>query len=94
MVSFDICEGNPGCLTFLMDAYNKFLFRAECAFQRMSDAGIKGAQLYMLWNDCLDRDTARAVEIMFNDPIEDIKEHINYKGGRGIHYSEKEKTDD
>lgn len=51
MVSFDICEGNPGALTFLMQAYDVDMFGAERAFQRMQDNGITGCKLYMLWND-------------------------------------------
>lgn len=48
MVSFDICEGNPGALTFLMQAYDVDMFGAERAFQRMQDNGITGCKLYML----------------------------------------------
>lgn len=48
MVNFDICEGNPGALTFVMQAYDIDMFQAERAFQRMQYHGIKGARLYML----------------------------------------------
>ena len=84
MVSFDICAGNPGALTFLMQAYDTDMFKAERAFQRMQDNGITGSRLYMLWNDCCDRDTAHAMEVMLNMSVEDIVRHINYEGGRGI----------
>lgn len=70
MVTFDICAGNPGALQFLMQAYDMDMFKAEQGFQRMQRAGITGARLYMLWNDCCNRDT----EVEF----------INYEGGRGI----------
>lgn len=88
MVSFNLCDGNPGALTFMMDAYDKFLFKAEAAFQRMQDNLIRGAKLYMLWNDCCDRNTKKAVEIMLNNPIDDILQHINYEQGRGIPYED------
>lgn len=52
MVTFDICAGNPGALQFLMQAYDMDMFKAEQGFQRMQRAGITGARLYMLWNDC------------------------------------------
>ena len=52
MVTFDICKGNPGALTFLMDAYKQFLFKAESAFQKLQNADITGDKLYMIWNDC------------------------------------------
>lgn len=86
MVSFDILEGNPGATTFMVEAYDKYLFKAEQAFQRMQDANITGAKLYMLWNDCCDRDTEKTVNIMLENTIEDIKTHINYDKARGIPY--------
>lgn len=84
MVNFNICEGNPGTLMFLMQAYQMQMFRAERAFQRMEDSGIRGAKLYMFWNDCCNRDTGRAINLMIEWPIEKIIEHINYDEGCGI----------
>lgn len=88
MVKFDICEGNPGALTFLTLAYKSNPFKAEQAFQRMQDNNIKGYKLYMLWNDCCDRDTDKAVRIMCENDIDDIVTHINDENGRGIPYDE------
>lgn len=90
MVSFDICEGNPGALTFLMQAYDVDLFGAERAFQRMQDNGVTGCKLYMLWNDCCNRDTKLSLQIMTKCSIEKIKEHINYEGGRGFAFTAEE----
>lgn len=85
MVSFELCEGNPGALTFMMEAYMKNNpFRAERAFSRMEMAGIRGAELYILWNDCCDRITERALNVMERWDIDSIKERINAEGGRGI----------
>lgn len=64
MVTFDICAGNPGALQFLMQAYDMDMFKAEQGFQRMQRAGITGACLYMLWNDCCNRDTEAALLAM------------------------------
>lgn len=91
MVSFDICAGNPGALTFLMQAYDVNMFRAERGFQRMQDNGITGSKLYMLWNDCCDRDTELALWAMENMAVSEIERHINYEGGRGLPI-EKEKV--
>lgn len=88
MVTFDICEGSVGALTFLMSAYDIDMFGAERAFSRMQYNNITGSKLYMLWNDCCDRDTEKALRIMKNNTIEDIVEHINYENGRGIKYNE------
>ena len=92
-VSFSSCEGNPGALAFMMEAYNPKkdildLFKVERAFARVVNAGIKGSKLYMLWNDCCARNTDKAIQIMLNNDIDDIKRHINYEGGRGIPYEE------
>ncbi len=87
MVSFDACEGNPGALTFMWQAYMGGgmgnAFKAECAFQRVINAGIKGSRLYQLWNDCCGRDTDFALEVMAKYDIEDIKRHIDGNGCYG-----------
>lgn len=77
LVSFDICKGNPGALTFLMHAYKLDMFAAEKGFKRMEKAGITGSKLYILWNDCCHRDTGRAIQAMNEIDIDVIKEHIN-----------------
>ena len=84
MVTFEICDGNPGTLQFLMYAYDLNMFQAEQGFQKMQRAGITGSRLYMLWNDCCNRDTAAAVLAMNQMDVESIVRHINYEGGRGI----------
>lgn len=70
-----------------MQAYDKHLFVAERAFQKMQDAGITGARLYMIWSDCCDRDTDKAVDMMLKEDIETIIKYINYEHGRGLPYS-------
>ena len=87
MVTFDICAGNPGTFTFLMEAYDLHAGKAECAFQKMQNAGITGPKLYMIWNDCCDRDTDKAVGMMLNEDIDTIIKYINYAAGRGLPYS-------
>ena len=94
MVSFNITEGNPGCLQFLIDAYDKYMFFAERGFQRMQDAGVKGSRLYMLWNDCCDRDTSKALYIMLNRDVDDIIHHIDGGSGRGIPIQEEKRVED
>lgn len=92
MVSFELCRGNPGTLTFMMDAYKQNPMKAEFAFGRMQKNGIDGCKLYMLWNDCCGRNTTHAVELMIEAPIEELIEHINYEGGRGIPFPAREMT--
>ena len=88
MVSFQICENNPGALTFLKQAYNMNAGFAEIAFGIAQRNGIKGDKLYMLWNDCCNRDTAKALDVLIRNPIEDVIKHINYDNGRGIPYEQ------
>ena len=88
LVSFDICKGNPGALTFLMKAYDLDPFAAERAFSRMRDAGIEGSWLYMIWNDCCNRDTRKAIRAMIEIDIEVIKDHVFRP--RGIPFEEME----
>ena len=87
LVSFAIAEGNPGALTFLMDAYRKDPFKAELGFRRMWDAGITGSRLYMLWNDCCDRNTEEAIYAMTTKEIGLILHHIDGGRGRGIPFN-------
>ena len=86
MVTFDICKGNPGALTFLMDAYKQFLFKAESAFQKLQNADITGDKLYMIWNDCCDNDTRKAIDMILDNDIETINHFINYEHGYGLKY--------
>lgn len=95
LVSFDIAEGNLGALTFIMGAYSDGnCFKAERGFARMRDNGITGSKLYMLWNDCCDRNTDMAVEIMCDREIKEIIEHINYENGRGIPFVKNKERED
>ena len=88
LVTFDLCKGNPGALQFMMLAYRgNLMFLAERGFARMRDNDISGDKLYMLWNDCCNRDTEYTIEIMLRNSIDDIIKHINYEGGRGIPYA-------
>ena len=67
-----------------MEAYDLNPFYAEAAFRRMQDNGITGSRLYMLWNDCCERNTAKAMAVMRRFEIDRIVRYINYEGGRGI----------
>ncbi len=86
LVSFDICKGNPGALAFVMAAYDKRMFDAERAFQKLSNAGILGDKLYMIWNDCCDRNVDKSIDMILNEDIDTINYYINYEHGRGLKY--------
>lgn len=91
MVSFDICEGNPGCMSFLLRAYDEDPLNAEIAFSRMQRHGICGTNLYVLWNDCCDRNTTFALAVMRAATIEVLKAHL-CADIRGIPFSDEEKA--
>lgn len=92
-VTFEICKGNPGALTFLIDAYYKFIFKAEDAFKKLRDANITGDKLYIIWNDCCDRDTEKAICMILDNDIDTINNYINYEKGRGLTYNRSRKYD-
>lgn len=93
LVSFDLCEKNPGALQFMAQAYRQDPFRAERAFSKMEEAGIRGTHLYMLWNDCCARDTDLAQRVMLSWSPLMIRQRINYEGGRGIRIMPEEVED-
>ena len=84
MALFELVEGNPGAMTFVRIAYTSYPDLADYAFFRMECNGITGSALYMLWNDCCNRDTKMAVEAALYCPLGFLKDHINKGGGRGI----------
>lgn len=97
--TFEICDGNPGCIAFVNNAIRLVTDVAgkdaadevvEKLFVRMKLNFITGDKLYMLWNDCLERNTDDALIVMLADTIESINEHINYERGRGIPYTQEE----
>lgn len=90
--ALEVSQGNPGALLFFGEAMQKGpnFQKANSGFNRMLQNNIKGSKLFMLWNDCLNRDTEKAVYVMLHDNIESIKDHINFEGGKGIPYENNE----
>ena len=93
LVSFDICKGNPGTLDFLIRAYDLDMFAAEKGFSRMENAEITGSWLYILWNDCCNRDTKKAIRAMNEIDIEVIKDHVFRPRGLPFEELEEAKND-
>lgn len=83
--------GNAGAMNFVMEAYALNAQHAEEGFLKMLSTGVVGDKLYMLWNDCCDRDTALAMAVMNVCAEDEILRHINYEQGRGIPFTEEEK---
>lgn len=84
-----LVDGNPGALSFIIEASRlppQMQDYAATAFSRMHYAGIKGSQLYMIWNDCCHRNTNTAIKVLLERSIDEIKEHIS--GPSGIEFEE------
>ena len=81
-----LSEGNIGAMTFILDCTLINPVKSIKAFEKMDKWNIRGDKLYMLWNDCCNRDYNKTLDIMINNSLEDILEHINYEKGRGIEY--------
>ena len=90
MVTFDMCNNNMGAIDFMMRAYHIDNADSEYAFRRMRHYNIVGDKLYMIWNDCCDRDTEKAINVMKYCKIEFIIDKLNYEQGRGIHITDEE----
>ena len=82
------CGYNPGAINFFLESMNINDEKCIKAFERMLHYNIREDKLYMIWSDCCDRNTEKALNIMLNNDIEDIIEHINYEHGRGIPYTD------
>ena len=85
-----LSEGNPGAATFCMEVMHSEN-ASNCAMavlQRMNYLGIRGDKLYMIWNDCCNRDTDKSIKVMLENSKEDLLKHLNYENGRGIPYDD------
>lgn len=80
----EICEGNIGALAFIGESFALSPIEAECGLKRMKTLGITGSKLYMLWNDCCERDTDLTNTVMNSFPANTIIHHVKHGHGMGI----------
>lgn len=78
-------EGNPGALTCLMEMIKKKDWYIIMILH-LDTLELYGSKLYMLWNDCCDRDLVKMELVLRNNQMgklskEDI--HRNLDSGRG-----------
>ena len=57
-----ISRGNPGCMQFLVELMHLTNGRAEV--QTLMKLGMGGSRTYQFWNDCCDRNTNDAAEVL------------------------------
>lgn len=61
-IMFEVAEGNPGCLQFLLEL--REIGMLEMATITLYEKRITGSRAYQLWNDCCDRKTNMAAEVL------------------------------
>lgn len=86
-----VSEGNPGAATFCMEAIhqeNIEKYAIAATLERMKSLDITGDKLYMIWNDCCNRDTEKTIKVMLENSKDDLLKHLNYENGRGIPYED------
>lgn len=91
-MAFELCDGNIGCYTFMVDAYDIDARGARTAFCNALAYGIRGSRLYQLWNDCCGRDTRFTLEVLQYYDEETINRHIEGDGCHGTPIKRKEWT--
>ncbi len=86
-----LADGNIGALKVILELIMyQGVVDVDSLLLKMDANGIIGSRLYMLWNDCCDRNTQKTIAVMQRHTIEDIVEHINFHNGRGIPYADEE----
>ena len=91
----EMSEGNPGAMTVvmqLMDLGNKGEFKAITTLLFLDTLEVYGSRLYMLWNDCCDRDINVMMDIVKqvqqgSRSHEDFNKHIGNGDGRGVPFA-------
>lgn len=87
--SMKMSEGNPGCLLFFIE----LLKEDENIFWKivikLDVSEIYGSQIYMLWNDCCNRDTQKTIRMIRKLDIDTLRSYVVDKG-RGTKYIEEE----
>ena len=76
-----MCDGNPGCLSFLMMVIEKESI--DVFFEiviKLDIAELYGSLIYMLWNDCCDRDTQKTIRMIRKLDCETIRNYVVDKG--------------
>lgn len=84
-----VSAGNIGALTCTMQLLENNPMSSS-ALIRALDLGIIGDKLYLVWNDCCDRDTNKTVQVLLEKSKEEILEHIDMQKnmGRGKPFEE------
>lgn len=72
-----IANGNIGALTCCMELLGTSNEKAITALQRAYEMGLKGDKLYLIWNDCCDRNAIKTIEVLHEKSKEELWDHID-----------------
>ena len=83
-------DGNQGCLSFLMMVIERESIDVFCEIVlKLDSAELYGSLIYMLWNDCCDRDTQKTIRMIRKLDRETLRSYVVDKG-YGTKYVEEE----
>lgn len=72
-----IADGNIGAMTCCVELLGTTNEKAITALQRAYEMGFKGDKLYLIWNDCCDRDANKTIEVLHEKSKEELWDHID-----------------
>lgn len=84
-------DGNPGCLTFLMELAHKDSMLLCSVALKLDSAELYGSEVYMLWNDCCDRDIDKTVRMIKKLDYKTLRSYVVDRG-YGAKYVEAESS--
>lgn len=77
-----LADGNIGAVAFISDVLDKCIKEkdetAALALSRAKTFNIIGTKLYLLWNDCCERDTDKAIRVLAENSKDDIMDHLTF----------------
>ena len=86
-----LAEGNPGACNCLLSMLQKSDWYGNCdpvmMILMLDEIGIYGEKIYMLWNDCCDKDLVKMELVLRNHQMGHLSKEViknNLSKGRGI----------
>lgn len=77
-----LADGNIGAIAFISDVLDKCAKEkdeiAALALTRAKAFNIVGTKLYLLWNDCCNKDTDKAIRVLAEHSKDDIMDHLTF----------------
>lgn len=70
-------DGNIGAAMCCMNIIESGNGKGTVALQRMLDIDIKGEKIYLIWNDCCNRDIDKTIKVMLEKSKDEILDHID-----------------